>query len=202
MSKIESICIFGDSVFWGAWDKEKGGWANRLWLDFEKNAREDLWLYNLSIPGGTTKTILERFETEAESREADGLIFQTGVNDSCFVGKDGPNMVSLEDFRKNLEEIIGRAKNITPNLIFFGLREVNEAKTKPVAWRDIYYTNEEIKKYDAAIKEACEKNSVLYLNIFDLLTDEELEDGLHPNTTGHQKIFERVKEFLEENKWI
>ena len=30
--KIESICVFGDSTAWGAWDMEKGGWVNRLWF--------------------------------------------------------------------------------------------------------------------------------------------------------------------------
>ena len=30
----------------------------------------------------------------------------------------------------------------------------------------------------------------------DLLTDEDLEDGLHPNTAGHKKMFERMKKFL------
>lgn len=202
MNKIESICVFGDSISWGEWDIEKGGWANRLWLYVEEKIKGKIWIYNLGIPGGTTKTTLERFETEAKVREADGLIFQAGVNDSCLLGKDGPNTISLEDFRKNLEEIIGRAKNITPNIIFFGLWSVNEAKTKPVTWGDIYYVNEEIKKYDAVIKETCEKNSVLYLDIFDLLKNEELEDGLHPNTVGHEKIFEKAKDFLEENKWI
>jgi len=29
-----------------------------------------------------------------------------------------------------------------------------------------------------------------------------LEDGLHPNSEGHKKIFESVKEFLIKNKII
>lgn len=202
MEKIEDICVFGDSISWGEWDMEKVGWVNRLWLYVEKKIRGKVWIYNLSIPGGTTKTVLGRFESEARDREVDGFIFQSGINDSCLVGQNGPNTVSLEDFKKNLEEIIGRAKKITPNIIFFGLGKVAETKTNPVSWADIYYVNEEIKKYDAAIKEACEKNSILYLDIFDLLTDEELEDGLHPNAAGHQKIFEKMRDFLEENKWI
>ena len=28
----KTICVFGDSISWGAWDMEKGGWVNRLWL--------------------------------------------------------------------------------------------------------------------------------------------------------------------------
>ena len=30
-TKIQgNICVFGDSIVWGAWDKEKAGWVNRL----------------------------------------------------------------------------------------------------------------------------------------------------------------------------
>jgi lysophospholipase L1-like esterase len=35
-----------------------------------------------------------------------------------------------------------------------------------------------------------------------LLNNEDFDDGLHPNTEGHQKIFEKVKNFLVENGWI
>ena len=33
-------------------------------------------------------------------------------------------------------------------------------------------------------------------------TEEDFDDGLHPNAQGHRKIFEKVKDFLVENKWI
>lgn len=38
--------------------------------------------------------------------------------------------------------------------------------------------------------------------MFDLLENEDLEDGLHPNSEGHKKMFIRVKDFLIENKII
>ena len=34
----------------------------------------------------------------------------------------------------------------------------------------------------------------------DLLNESDLEDGLHPNSIGHEKIFLRVKDFLAKNK--
>jgi lysophospholipase L1-like esterase len=91
MSKPELICVFGDSTAWGAWDLEKGGWVNRLWFHLAKNNDEHYCeLYNLSISGGTTYTILDRFESEAKIRNADALIFQSGGNDAAILGKDGP----------------------------------------------------------------------------------------------------------------
>ena len=104
---MNSICVFGDSTAWGAWDMEKGGWVNRLWFHVAKREGDDyLNLYNLSIDGGTTETILARFESEAKVRNADALIFQTGGNDASYEHKDGNNVVSPEKFRINIEEII------------------------------------------------------------------------------------------------
>ena len=99
-------------------------------------------------------------------------------------------------------KIIGKAKNITPNIIFIGFKNVDETKTMPVSWKDIYYVNAEIQKYDEVMRVVCKENSIPYLDIFGLLKNEDFEDGLHPNTAGHKKIFEKVKNFLEENKWI
>jgi lysophospholipase L1-like esterase len=203
MSKIESICIFGDSTAWGAWDMEKGGWVSRLWFYVAKREEESyVEIYNLSVSGGTTETILERFDSEARIREADAIIFQSGGNDSYLKGKNGPNQIPTDQFRKNLEEIIKKAKNVTPNVIFIGFENVDEAKTMPVSWKDIYYVNREVQKYDEIMRIVCKENSILYLDIFGLLKNEDFEDGLHPNTAGHKKIFEKVKSFLEENKWI
>lgn len=204
MKKPASICIFGDSTAWGAWDMEKGGWVNRLWMDIGKRDDNENWveIYNCSVSGGTTDTILERFENEAKIREADGLIFQSGGNDSLLNGKNGPNEISLGKFKENIKEIIGRAKKITENVIFIGFKNVDESKTTPVHWRDIYYINSEIKKYDEVMKKICAENGVLFLDIFGLLEDSDFEDGLHPNASGHKKIFKQVKSFLTQNNWI
>ena len=200
--KIESICVFGDSTAWGAWDMEKGGWVNRLYFYISEKTRGETEIYNLSISGGTTETILERFESEAKIRETDALIFQSGGNDSYLKGKNRPNQIPIDQFRKNLEEIIKRARDITPNIIFIGFTNVDEAKTTPVLWKNIYYVNAEIKKYNEMVKNICQENDILYLDIFGLLNNKDFEDGLHPNSAGHKKIFTKVRDFLVENKWI
>ena len=202
MKNISSLCIFGDSTAWGAWDMEKGGWVNRLWLYTSEKTDGECEIYNLSISGGTTETILDRFESEAKIREADGLIFQSGGNDSYLKGKNGSNQISLEQFKKNLENIIEKAKKITSNIIFIGFKNVDESKTTPVSWKDIYYVNSEIKKYDEAMRDVCKENNIPYLDIFGLLENNDFEDGLHPNTKGHEKIFRKVKDFLVDNSWI
>ncbi len=200
MKKPESICIFGDSTAWGAWDMEKGGWINRLWFYVAKRDEDYVEIYNQSISGGTTETILERFESEAKIRGADAIIFQTGGNDASY-DEPGNFMVKPEKFRSNLEEIIERAKKITDKIIFMDLKNCDESKTTPVSWIPIYYTNENIEKYSKIMEDACKENNIPFLDV-GLLDNEDFDDGLHPNAEGHRKIFEKVKWFLEENKWI
>jgi lysophospholipase L1-like esterase len=203
MKKPESICIFGDSTAWGAWDMEKGGWVNRLWLYVGKrdSNKDYVEIYNQSVSGGTTETILKRFENEAKIRSSDALIFQTGGNDAAYEHKPNNFLVQPEKFRENILEIIKRAKKITDKIIFMDLKNCDESKTMPVPWIDIYYTNNNIQKYSKIMQEICRENSILFLNV-GLLGDEDFDDGLHPNSEGHRKIFEKVKEFLVENNWI
>lgn len=203
MKKPESICIFGDSTAWGAWDMEKGGWVNRLWLYVGKrdSNKDYVEIYNQSVSGGTTETILERFENEARLRNAEVLIFQTGGNDAAYEHEPNNFLVQPEKFRENISEIIKKAKKITDKIIFMDLKNCDESKTMPVPWIDIYYKNENIEKYSKIMEEICRENNIPFLDI-DLLDNEDFDDGLHPNTKGHIKIFEKVKDFLIENKWI
>jgi lysophospholipase L1-like esterase len=200
MKKPESICIFGDSISWGAWDTEKGGWVNRLWFHVAKRNVDYVEVYNQSISGGTTETILERFENEAKIRGADAMIFQTGGNDASY---DKPDnfLVSPEKFRSNLVEIITRGKSITDKIVFMDLKNCDESKTTPVPWIPIYYTNANIGRYNKIMEEVCKENGVSFLDI-GLLHNEDFDDGLHPNAEGHRKIFDKVKDFLVENNWI
>lgn len=196
------ICIFGDSTAWGAWDMEKGGWVNRLWLHVGNRSRDDyMEIYNLSISGGTTDTILERFESEAKIRNATTLIFQTGGNDASYEHTPDNFLVTEEKFKSNLQKIIDRAKKITDSMIFMDLKNCDESKTMPVSWADIYYTNKNIKKYSKIMEEVCKENGVLFLDL-PALDDSEFTDGLHPNTAGHKKIFEVVKSFLIQHELI
>jgi lysophospholipase L1-like esterase len=199
---MKSICIFGDSTAWGAWDLEKGGWVNRLWFDVAKIEGDDyVEIYNCSISGGTTETILERFESEAKIRGADAIIFQTGGNDAAYKTTPENYLVNLEKFKENIQEIITRAKKITNNIIFMDLKNCDESKTMPVPWIDIYYTNKNIKNYIKVMEEVCDTNNVIFMDL-DPLDIRDFDDGLHPNAQGHEKIFRQVKNCLTENDWI
>jgi acyl-CoA thioesterase I len=189
--EMSAICIFGDSIVWGASDLEKGGWVNRLRLFFDKQGK-DMEVYNLGIPGDTTGDLLDRLEAEIKSRldEETIILFSIGINDSI-------HLENLEFFKDNLQDLMGVARKFSKKILFLGLTNVDEKKTIPVNWdKEAVYINKNIKIFDNQIKEIVEKEKVNYFRIFDLLNKNELEDGLHPNSKGHEKIFEAVKSYL------
>lgn len=196
------ICVFGASSTWGAWDKEKGGWVNRLRL-FLESGNEGADVYNLGVSGDTTEDLLKRLDCEAGAREAELVIFSIGENDSAYENKEGNYQVPPEEFKKNILKLIKTAGKFASKIIFLGLKPVDESRTKPVPWHDvIYYTNKNINFYDDIIEDICSKHEIGYIDMKSVLGKADLADGIHPNENGHQKIFGAVKDYLLKNKLI
>lgn len=197
-----TICLFGDSITWGAWDPEKGGWGTRLRSYFETNDKE-VELYNCGVSGDTTEDLLKRIDVECLAREPQIIIFAIGINDSRYNNTKDNVQILLDKFQNNISVLLEKAKKHSDKIVCLGLTSVNESKTAPCQWNPTkFYTNDLIKKYDAKIKEVCHTASVFFLEMNDLLENSDLEDGLHPNSRGHEKMFLRVKEFLLMNKIV
>lgn len=196
-----NILIFGDSITWGAYDPEQGGWATRLRNYFESEDsppyyREagDVSVYSLGISGDTTADLLERIEVEAKSREPNWIIFAIGINDAQFIHSTNGLRVSLDEFQKNLAKLFAIAKKFTDKVIFVGLTRVDESKTNPIPWNtDKSYSNENIARLDNAIEKFCVDNELKFIPMDNVVENGNLFDGLHPNSEGHAKIFERMK---------
>ncbi|MCK5416236.1 hypothetical protein KAI92_02295 [Candidatus Parcubacteria bacterium] len=53
---MKKILVFGDSIAWGAFDCDYGGWVERLKIKYLKTyKKEGLGVYNLSISSNNTK---------------------------------------------------------------------------------------------------------------------------------------------------
>jgi lysophospholipase L1-like esterase len=208
------ILIFGDSITYGAWDKE-GGWVERLkkflyHRTFQGEGDADYEVYNLGIPiDESSKEVLRRFESETRARtlkaKNNTVIFAIGTNDS-YISKNKAR-TPLKTFEKNVKKLIIVSKKLSSKVIFVGLMPADESKTNPVEWeRDVNYKNESIEKYNDMLRIVCMKNKIYFIDVFDIWKESDykhlLEDGLHPNTEGHQKLFETVKDYLTENKII
>ena len=63
---MPNILVFGDSITYGAWDKD-GGWVQRLRKFLDENY-EDFFVCNLGVSGNNSDDLLKRFEFETEQR--------------------------------------------------------------------------------------------------------------------------------------
>ncbi|MCK5466035.1 hypothetical protein KAI56_00865 [Candidatus Parcubacteria bacterium] len=170
-----------------------------------KDPKFDYSVYNLGISGDNSDDLLERFEFEIKQRlhKEDEIIFvfAIGINDSQFIYSKNNFSVLADKFQQNIKQFINFSGKISNKTIFIGLTPVDKSKTSPIPWdTDKSYENKYISNYNNIIKSICREKQVYFINMFDEFnkTDykELLEDGLHPNSKGHQKMFEIVRDFL------
>jgi lysophospholipase L1-like esterase len=209
---MSQILIFGDSITYGASDLE-GGWVSRLRKHVDQKGLSDPdyynLVYNLGISGNNTTDVLKRFEFEVQQRideeEETVIIFAVGTNDAQLF--KGEFRTEPDQFEKNLQELYALAQKYSQKVIFVGLFPVDESKTTPVSWhKEKFYKIENIKNNNDTIRNFCEKNRLIFIEIFENFINQDyrnlLEDGLHPNTNGHQQMFEIIKDELIKNKII
>jgi lysophospholipase L1-like esterase len=194
------IVVFGDSIAAGFYDYEKSGWVSRLNASI-MCPKPFVEVYNRSVSGDTTNEVSERVERDCKSIKPDIVIFQAGSNDVTYDPLAKKTRVSTKECRSNIFKLIKLGKQFTDKVIFTGLFWVDEKVANPWSEKEYYY-NKDGKAYDQIIQEVCKKERICFIPMFDVLSSELLEDGVHPNAKGHQKIFEIVRDYLKKEKLI
>ena len=194
-----NICTIGDSITWGPRLPFRVAWANLLRNHLEKNFDNLYSLYDLGVDGDTTKNLLQRFDVEMSARKPGLIIFNIGINDSLFRGTEDYPETPLQDFEVNMELLIEKARKFTDKIVVLGLVKGSDLLTTPLIQSTTgkSYTKERTKIYDAKLEEVARKNGLMFVDINELLTDADFDDGLHPNINGHIKIFEKVSSKLD-----
>lgn len=186
------VGIWGDSITFGACDKEALGWAGRLRRSMPTDDYNHF--YNFGICGETTADVLKRFQIEFDAIEPEKVIFALGINDSKFPHGSDAHLISLDEYKKNMQELIDRAKDSVNEIVLVGPTAVGEEFVTP---RVSTFRDEEIIKFRDVLKEIAETNNLKFIDMFDVLDPAtDLDDGVHPNTEGYQKMFEVIKSEL------
>lgn len=197
-----NILVFGDSIAYGKWDQQ-GGWVQRLreYVDTKYNLIEQpkSWLvYNLGIPGDLAVRLPERMEIELSQRktiEKTLVIFAIGINDSCVNNWMSGKQTSEVEFKQAMRKAIEVAKQYDCKVYGIGLTPINENKAS-----GRLFNNKDVQKFEKMLIDVYFEMNVPMLQIFDQLKESRFEqhlvDAVHPNSVGHQILFERVKEFL------
>ncbi len=206
------VLIFGDSITQGYWDSE-GGWAARLRKYYDKNTLKAAnnstdypEIFNLGISGDTATTLLSRIDFESRVRQWPGeeacFIISIGVNDSVFRGDEFES--TPDKYREELTQIYKIVKKYADRVIFLGLTPCVDERVQPMTWSSTgkCYSNERIRLFDKTLREFCNQNSIIYIALFDAMTNaqvnkELMPDGIHPNSEGHELIFKLVQPELD-----
>lgn len=184
------IGVWGDSITYGAGDINGLGWVGLLRNYFYE---KDYGVYNRGICGDTTEEVLKRFDMEVESIEPDIIILAIGINDSKVPEGSNSNRVPLEHFQDNVNKLTKKAKSNAKKVIIIGLTEVNEEELKSTS----KFENEVIHIYDNYLQGVSKREGLEYVDLKGVLdAARDLEDGLHPNSQGYRKMFERIMPFI------
>lgn len=187
------IGIWGDSITYGAGDNEALGWAGRLRKLLEKD--DDISVYNFGICGDTTNDLLKRFSVEADAIKPDIVVFAIGINDSKYPAGKTENVIPLEKYKQNMRELLKLAKSYTNKVILVGATKTDEALTRKSGAR---FVNAVVQTYNDFLKEFSESEGLTYIDVFDVLDiNADLDDGLHPNAQGYEKLFRAIRGFVK-----
>lgn len=193
------ILIFWDSISEWFYDLETWWWANLLKTYFWKNT-DNIEVWISAIAWDEIPDIINRLESVTYSfthryKEDIIFIFSIWINDTVTNLDESFNRSSIKKFKSDLDNLLKLSKKCNPiNTYFLWLTQVNEDLVCPFPWSSTWkcYKNKRIKEFDDIIKMISKENSFKYIDIFSLLSKDELYDGLHPNYIWHQKIFKKV----------
>lgn len=162
-------------------------------------------VYNLGVSGNDSTQLLRRFSQELEARLWDEdetlILIQIGANDIQYLEEKDEVRVEKEEYRKNLEALIEKARNYTDKVVLVG--EAYTGIEGPIPWsEDKHLSDERLGEYVEVQREITDEKDMPYVDLRGLKEKDEwlemLEDGSHPDTEGHELIYRNLKEKLME----
>ena len=190
----KNYIIIGDSITYGIGDYDTLGWATMLKKEIVNKDGTDMCsnlVHIAGFPGATSTEVLERIDNIYRTFQYKGfeniIILAIGINDVYEYGSNGEN--SLEEYISNMRCIIDYVKKQKIGLILVGLTKVEEEEE---------YINGLIIDYDIALKHLAKESDIDYIPMYDAIGELDLIDGLHPTQIGHEKIFSRIINYIEE----
>lgn len=167
---------------------------------FERYALEEFYkdmpVINSGVSGNKTIDILNNMNDRVYRYNPSKVILMIGTNDY--------SSISNEDTVKNIGKIIDGIKTNRPYAEIYvqSIYPVNKNVNDGVSVKE--RNNEDINTMNEGIKKLCKEKEVTYMNIYDLLIDEDgnlkesyTEDGLHVNDDAYEIITKEVMAIMK-----
>jgi len=190
-----NIVIIGDSFVQGVGDEKNDGWTGI----FRKKFGDKFNIIVKGYGGNNIYDVISRLEKDLFPYQPSIVILEVGINDSRLrKSLNFSNEVPPDKFRKGLEDFVNRIRSRLGKdilFIFIGTTPVIDELVSPYK-EDKYYSTFEAKKYNEIIRQFCESNNIVFVDVFKKFNSknlkEVLSDGVHPNFNGYQIIASEV----------
>ncbi len=204
-----SILCFGDSVVYGRGEVPSKGWVGRLKEDFEDELIHK-GVYNLGIVGDTSFSLHKRIRQESlpriwrrKSNDKYVAIIGVGGNDAKEIISEGNTTTKVNDFKQYLRDIVESIDDLFDEIVLMGVGRVDETKARPFS-KNVFFSNTLLKKYNELIRDVAKEKNCYFCDIQEFAEQQEnyldlLEDGIHPNKDGYDKLYYFIKDFLTKN---
>ena len=191
-----NIVFTGDSITHGplhtkGYRSYTEHFRERLKEKFKNNIiKEHIMVFNTGVSGATTRDIIRDFNICVNIYNPDIVFIMLGMNDSS------NEIVPLEEYRKNILELINKVRKIGAIPIL---------QTSNIIKMDL--SRKSLKFYMDVIREVARENNVMLINHYshweDLekensnIKNELLSDLIHPNEKGHIEIVKFIFKELD-----
>ncbi|PKH06057.1 GDSL-type esterase/lipase family protein [Moritella sp. Urea-trap-13] len=199
---MASIICFGDSITRGESDADYGGWADRiktrLIKQFLETAKERVSVFNMGISGETTDGLMQRFPHEFVTRLSDDkkntVLFGYGAND--LANQDGKFLVTIESYIDNLSHCIEFALEKEASVVLINVTPIAAHLDGIPNVNNRIRNDETIRRYNQALLALSVKYSVNLIDVYTPFNDRKEDyltaDGLHPNSAGHELLYQVI----------
>ena len=160
-------------------------------------------IVNSGISGNTTEDILNDMYNRVYKYNPSKVILLIGTNDINV-------KIEEDDTISNIKDIVKNIKKNRPNTKIYveSIYPINNTDDEKIEHYMVgVRTNEIIKKYNKRIKEYCNKNNVIYINMYNELRDEDgnlkleyTKEGLHISDEGYEVITKILKKYIQRFK--
>ncbi len=176
-SAPEQVLVFGDSLSAAYKLPAEDGWVARLRDRLDERAQGEFEITNASASGETTSGGLTRLPEVLETRDYDWVLLELGAN-------DGLRGLPLNTIEANLQKLIDRTEARGAEVVLLGIMlPTNYGPAYADPFRDMY----------ARLAEKNELPGLPFL-LEGAADDRDLmlDDGIHPNAEGQERVLENV----------
>jgi len=203
---MASMICFGDSITRGESDADYGGWADRiktrLIKQFVETGKDKISVFNMGISGETTNGLIQRFQHEFLTRQAvdkqDTVLFGYGAND--LAKQDGSYLVNIETYIDNISRCIEFSIEKGANVALINITPIAAQLDGIPNVNNRIRNDETIRHYNQALLALSVRYDVDLIDVYTPFNDRKeiylTADGLHPNSAGHELLYQVISSAL------